>query len=217
QKLELGSYYVLSHWIVSLSMVWWKLRQVAKKSERHETLLRKLPEPLPETLPKVLPYDFLLLIAELSNKQTPSASDPNLPSPLEICRTVPRDYRGRTLHRKLVGRPDLLPVIVSYHGPLITPKANDVKAEGIISSGPNKGEALWRKMWTTTRKQAMMPMDDPGPVESAKIILSGAVNIRELHFTGAIVESYAPSLTLSLAEYFKLTNSARLNRSTVLA
>ncbi|KIO28938.1 hypothetical protein M407DRAFT_22010 [Tulasnella calospora MUT 4182] len=163
-------------------MVSWKLR---KKFERHETL----PEPLPETLPKTpsLPYEILLLIVQLSDKRS-------LVRLIRTCHRLRRfgepilyrhirahqDDRGRNLHRMLVGRPDLLPVILSYHGPLIMAEANDAKAEGIISSGLSKGEALWRKMRIATRKWVM---NDPDPVERAKIIFSGAVNIRVLHFT----------------------------------
>ncbi|KIO15716.1 hypothetical protein M407DRAFT_34697, partial [Tulasnella calospora MUT 4182] len=178
-------------------MGWWKLRQAAKESERHETLPETLPEILPEN--PFIPYEILLLIAKLSDEQS-------IVRLIQTCHQfrrlepmlyrhirVPRNYgrrrqnplQGYLLHRTLAGRPDLLPVILSYHGPLI-PGGNDT--ESIISSGPSGGNAPWRKMWTTTRKWAM---NDHDPIESAKIIFSGAVNIQELHFTDTITKSAA--------------------------
>lgn len=182
------------NWAVSLFMAWWKV-QAAKKSER--------PEPSPQSPSPQnpsLPYDILLLIAELLDeqrlgrliqtcRQLQILVEPILYRHIRVLRNrgwpAQNPLKSHFLHRTLVGRPDLLPVIRSYHGPLI-PTAND--AESITSSGPSKGVALWpfwHKTGTATRKPGLNDLDF---VKRAKIIFSGATNIRELHFTDTIAK-----------------------------
>ncbi|KAG8896797.1 hypothetical protein FRC01_011617, partial [Tulasnella sp. 417] len=179
-------------------MALWKLRAF-RKLGRHEAPER-LETPKPRrTRPKIpfLPDEILLLIAELSDEQARvrmiqtcrrlrGLVEPILYRHIRVRRSQePNPLNGYHLHRTLAARPDLLPFIWSYHGPLF-PKANN--AEIIIPSEPGEGAALWRKISTTTRKR---PMNDLDYFERANIIFSGAVRIRELHCTGAITEDGA--------------------------
>ncbi|KAG8909057.1 hypothetical protein FRC01_007171 [Tulasnella sp. 417] len=167
-----------------------------RKLRRHETPQR-LETPKPHGITSRIPFlpdEILLLIAELSDEQ----------AQLHMTQTCHRLQRlvepifyrhirvrrghglsGYRLHRTLAARPDLLPVIRSYHGPLIH-KANN--SEIITSSEPSRGKALWRKISTNTRKWLVNDLDS---FERANIIFSGAVNIRVLHCTDAITEDGA--------------------------
>ncbi|KAG8917327.1 hypothetical protein FRC01_002519, partial [Tulasnella sp. 417] len=106
------------------------------------------------------------------------------------------------LHRTLVGRPDLLPAILSYHGPLIpNPRP---------SFPPERKEALWRKLMTTARQPAATSSVITEYLERATTIFSGTINMRELHFTDRLPLSIRAVLSVLDAPQLKMVNIKRL-------
>ncbi|KAG9041928.1 hypothetical protein FS837_011564 [Tulasnella sp. UAMH 9824] len=175
--LELGA---ATNWIASLSVVPWKLL-AATSFERQETT------------PKILflPHEILLLIVDFLDDQSitrlvrtchhlRNAMEPRLYRHVRarVYKTRRRNLlKPHFLHRTLVERPDFLPHILSYHGPLVP------SVDLFDEIGENKKAELWRRMSTTTQQPVLNDEVFHEYLEKAKIIFSGTINIQELHFT----------------------------------
>ncbi|KAG8912120.1 hypothetical protein FRC00_005223, partial [Tulasnella sp. 408] len=190
-------------------MGWWKLRAVTKFKRQ-------------ETPSKVacLPYEILLAIIQLLDERSAACM-------LRTCRILrtlvePFLYRyiqvdhgkeerrlnplkAHLLHRTLVGRPDLLPVIRSYHGPLV-PRLDPFKD---VDYDPQRYKVLWRKMKTTTQYNLVKNVYGEY-LEKAKIIFSGTINIQELHFTEVVSKDMAQVLGAFKAPRSNMMNIKRL-------
>ncbi|KAG8898248.1 hypothetical protein FRC00_003066, partial [Tulasnella sp. 408] len=103
----------------------------------------------------------------------------------------PNPVKPHLLHRTLVARPDLLPAILSYHGPLVPNHRVSFDAYA-----PKRRKELWRKIKTTTRQQVMNNLVFDEYLEKARTIFSGTINIQELHFTGEITPYIAQMLSV---------------------
>lgn len=161
-------------------MVPWKLLAVTSFNRR-------------ETTPIILflPHEILLLIAEFLDDQSIArlvrgchdlrkALEPRLYRHIRVCEFKVRRanlLKPHFLHRTLVGRPDLLPHVLSYHGPLIP------SVDLFDEIAEHKKAELWRKMSTTTKQPVLNDEVFYEYLEKAKIIFSGTINIQELHFT----------------------------------
>ncbi|KAG8945696.1 hypothetical protein FRC04_000555 [Tulasnella sp. 424] len=176
QKLQL----VRSH-IRSLPVVWRK--SVAKTSPLERQKTSKL---------AFLPDDILLLIIDFLDERSKgrmvqtSHYFQDLVEPILYryivldCSTERRDpLKSHLLQDTLAGRQDLLPCVITYHGPLVP----DVMALRRIA----KGEAMRRQTrWSKLRATQSTPwkaLSYEERFEIAKTIFGGTINMRELHFT----------------------------------
>ncbi|KAG8895991.1 hypothetical protein FRC00_006654, partial [Tulasnella sp. 408] len=134
----------------------------------------------------LLPYEILLAIIELLDEQSVAfllrtcrvlrdVAEPILYRHIRVSRDGKRPLKPYLLHRTLVGRPDLLPGILSYHGPLIPP-VNPADAS-------ERSTAEWLKMKGTIHNNLKSDLSFDECIEKARTIFSGAINIQELHWT----------------------------------
>ncbi|KAG9022928.1 hypothetical protein FS837_006090 [Tulasnella sp. UAMH 9824] len=90
--------------------------------------------------------------------------------------------KSHLLHRTLAERHDLLPVILSYHGPLV-PDVDVFKRIAYREAARRK--SLWLRM-STPSQAIMKSLTFNGCLETAKIIFSKTANMQELHFTDGV-------------------------------
>ncbi|KAG8900912.1 hypothetical protein FRC01_010002, partial [Tulasnella sp. 417] len=157
-----------------------------------------------EPPPKIafVPHEVLLPIIESLDEQSVvsiiqtcrffrNLAEPFLYRHIRVYRNDERvgggPLKAHLLHRTLVGRPDLLPFILSYHGPLV-PNVNIFRV--FPNYGPKKEKELWRKIKTTTRHSVMNNSDlvFDEYLEKAKIIFRGTTNMQDLHVTDWTLE-----------------------------
>ncbi|KAG8912121.1 hypothetical protein FRC00_005224 [Tulasnella sp. 408] len=198
QTLELVDSHEPHSWTLSLQTLLWKLR-AATTSKREET---------PSKI-ALLPHDVLLAIIELLDERSVACLLPTCrvlrdvaePIVYRHIRVPGNGERPHLLHRTLAGRPDLLPGVLSYHGPLI-PVVNP-------SDASERSTARWFKMKGTTRYST--PKSDLSfdkCIERAKIMFSGAINIQELHLTD--VNSKDTAQVLGALDQSKMMNIKKL-------
>ncbi|KAG9041929.1 hypothetical protein FS837_011565 [Tulasnella sp. UAMH 9824] len=169
-----------SAWIAFLSVFRWK--SLAARTFKAQETPSKI---------AFLPYEILLAIIECLDERSVACMLRtcrflrNLAEPI-LYRHIrvhhdPEDevpninpIKPHLLHRTLVGRPDLLPIVLSYHGPLFPDR------EISFDAYPSKRrKALRRKIKTITRQNDLISDEY---LEKLKIISNGTINIQELHF-----------------------------------
>ncbi|KAG8902479.1 hypothetical protein FRC01_009568, partial [Tulasnella sp. 417] len=167
-------------------MVWWRLQGAVRSKSQ---------EPPPKIA--FVPHEVLLPIIESLDEQSVGSivqtcrffrnlAEPFLYRHIRVYRNDEEVWRGplkaHLLHRTLVGRPDLLLFILSYHGPLV-PNVDIFQV--FPHYGPKREKVLWRKMKTTTRHSVIKNSDLvlEEYLERAKIIFRGTTNMQELHVT----------------------------------
>lgn len=180
QKLQLVRSHI-RNWTAPLPVVWRKPTAKTSPLERQKA----------STL-AFLPDDILLLIIDFLDERSKarmvqtSHYFQNLVEPVLYryivldCSTERRDpLKSHLLQDTLAGRQDLLPCVITYHGPLVP----DVMAlRRIAKSEAMRKQARWSK-FRTTQSTPWKALSYEERFEIAKTIFSGAINMRELHFT----------------------------------
>ncbi|KAG8895990.1 hypothetical protein FRC00_006653 [Tulasnella sp. 408] len=195
-------------------MLLWKLRSATRLRRK------KTPSKI-----ACLPYEILLMIIELLDERSVACLlrtcrvfrdivEPILYRHIRVYRGPKREewllnpLKAQLLHRTLVGRPDLLPGILSYHGPLI-PAWNALGNYPTHLETYKRSRALDRKLRATSRARWGFAVSDEY-LEKAKIIFSGTTNIQDLHFTEPFPDSMAHVLGVTDAPQLNMMNIQRL-------
>lgn len=144
-----------------------------------------------------LPYEILLIIIQALDDQSSARLvqtchffrnlvEPHLYCHIRVFRSPEEEMsnplKSHLLHRTLAEQHDLLPVILSYHGPLV-PDVDVFKR--IAYRETVRRKSLWLRM-NTPSQATMKALTFHECLEIAKIIFSKTANMQELHFTDGV-------------------------------
>ncbi|KAG8965692.1 hypothetical protein FRC05_003080 [Tulasnella sp. 425] len=169
----------------------------------------------------LLPYDIILIVVEFLDERSTARwvqtcrhfrdlIEPTLYRHIQVFRTHEEEtlgrFKGHLLHRTLVNRPDLLPFVLSYHGPFKpeTPVLKRVARD----EQPTKPKSRWFKAKAETENppEKLPTFQEVQVLKTANAIFRGMINLRDVHFTDRIDFS-----TILVLEYLKNLEKLALN------
>ncbi|KAG8949359.1 hypothetical protein FRC04_008594 [Tulasnella sp. 424] len=164
----------------------------------------------------LLPYDIILIVVEFLDEWSAARLvqtcrhfrdliEPVLYRHIQVFRSHEEEtsdpLKCHLLHRTLVNRPDLIPFVLSYHGPF---KPEILVLERVArDEQPTKRKSRWFKAKAETQHPPEKVPTSQEVLKTATAIFMGTINLREVHFTDPII----PRTTLVLCH---LKNIERL-------
>ncbi|KAG8949358.1 hypothetical protein FRC04_008593 [Tulasnella sp. 424] len=147
----------------------------------------------------LLPYDIILIVVEFLDERSTARwvqtcrhfrdlIEPVLYRHIQVFRTHEEEtsdpLKCHLLHRTLVNRPDLIPFVLSYHGPF---KPDILVLERVArDKQPTKRKSRWFKAKAETENPPEKVPTSEEVLKTADAIFRGMINLRDVHFTDQI-------------------------------